>query len=93
MAQTQKELAQTISDQPDNSLWFDPGQRMSAKVSADTHRLNIIKKTFTKQNQSKPTAATCFVTATICAQEEKKPHTFPWTVAFYVKAVLGLRVL
>lgn len=30
-----------LRDQADNSLWFDPGQGMSAKVSADAHRLSI----------------------------------------------------
>lgn len=57
-------------DQADNSLWFDPGQRTSAKVSADAHRLNI-KKPTTKQNQNKHTPM-CSVTATVWAQEEKQ---------------------
>lgn len=58
-------------DQADNSLWFDPGERMSAKVSADAHRLSITKNPTTKQNQSKATVMMCSVTATTWAQEDK----------------------
>lgn len=56
-----------LQDQADNSFWFDPGQRMSAKVSAGTRRLNTTKKTQTPQRW-----CVQLQTQTIWAQKEEK---------------------